>query len=1631
MRARESLTDLSTDIAKGLPMRLAASLRPFALLLLPLVLATSALGAEINTSALSANGWYSDDTRADGTGSFPAGTNLVSDTLTDDPEATASGTAVVDGDILAQILFGPAPGVVPGGTHGGALHLFIAPGSGAGKSQVSHRKDDGTGHAPGSVFGPGFLLEYSWMGDGTPSVTPSVKFGIKTSEFGSTGVSSRTGENAWDKVLIYEPGNLNGGLSDGLWHTETVDFTTGKWWFFDRTAGAGTIGTPMTLSDMAGALGAATLVGGGPKTVQDVYNLIIAGGAHITSVQVGIGSGNAGGSVYVNQLETNFYRAGDLTTFGSLPVHNVTQATDHATIGAALAAAAPGDSIDIDPGTYPETLVLSQSVRLHGEPDRSVVLDVSGGATYGIRVSADDITIDGITLQGGPANNNYGIHTDPGSRHLELRNMTVTGCGRTGIDLNTLLPGLGAELNVIDNVSCIGNGTNAGGFGLALPAVVGIRISDLTTSGNPWGAVGIWPYAGNEPDDIAFLAPLSLGEPFGAINVQPDGPAISVSTDDAGHALYDASAQVTVPASYARLVTGLRSDALTNLALVPVADAVPMAQALVAGTPPFTWSEVTIRELDTGLWSVVPTLSIQAAIDAASPGDVVDVAAGTYVEQLEFVKDVTLEGAGAGSTVVESPASLPLSFTTSAANYPVVLIHAGAAPTLRALTVDGAGQGNANSRFIGIGIRNAGALLEDLHVTRVRETPFSGSQHGVAIYAYNDDTVARSISVQDCLIDDFQKNAMALIAADTTPLAVDVSGCTVTGAGATTVTAQNGIQIQGDLVTGLVDGNTVDGIAYDNTAAATKWAASSILAYFTDADITNNVITGAHLGVYQIDGGGDVTGNDLAIEKVGVYAYGIIATDPPAAVPSPVDGGMGSAPAVRGGLGAAAASALLEVEISGNTVAFSGGDNTDTYGIEADAGYGPDDLAVTVLDNDITGFDYGLVLYQCESGCDTGVFTSLTVTDNSFVGNSTAGLYTNVDFLTVDASCNWWGDLNGPDVPPAHPNPSGDAILGDAIYAPWLDGPGGACTEYGSDAVAADVSGVGCIANDTPCVTVPVVFTRSDMTSARGITVTIELSGGLELCTPGTPSASITQGSWLGGFSVFQVTDNGGGSYTVDQAVLGGDSLSCGPTGGGTLFTVDVTGVADGTGVLSVTMADARDCGNPFSILPAIPGAPAELSIDFTPPAGLGDLSAAQQLSGNDGDGNTVVNVSWSVPGEPDAATVEVYRKGFGSYPEYDDLGGSAPTAPADPSSALGDGWTLAASAPAGSGGIADEPGTRDYWYYVAFVTDECGNVGAVSNRTNGTLDYHLGDFSDGVTPGDGDNAVDLSDLSALGAAYGTVDGDIDYRNWADIGPSSNSATSGLPSTDNAIQFEDLILFAINYGEVSKPGVRHAAAAENALAWSVTEAGPDLELAIELSSDGRFQGASLPLRWNPSVVEPAEVRSGVFADLTGAAVLVPEPGTVDLAALGRPFAGSGTVATVRFHRIGDGDPGLGLGEPVARDGANAPLPVTVRLAGDGPDLPVRVGLLPGAPNPFRAGTTLRFTTASPGPVRLRVYGYDGSLVRTLIDDSRPAGDHEIAWDGRDDHGRAVAAGAYLVRFESAGVRETRSLIRLQ
>jgi hypothetical protein len=490
-----------------------------------------------------------------------------------------------------------------------------------------------------------------------------------------------------------------------------------------------------------------------------------------------------------------------------------------------------------------------------------------------------------------------------------------------------------------------------------------------------------------------------------------------------------------------------------------------IVQVSGCGTPPPTevWVDDNYDEASCTAaghtWQYDCFDNIQDGVDAVA-GSIVHVGPGTYVEQVEITTDLTLQGAGSG-TVIQSPDTLTKKYTTSADNYPIVYVHDAHDVTIQDLVVDGAGKGNANYRFQGIGYHNAGGTVDSVEIKDVRDTPFSGAQHGVALYVYNEDDTSRSITVSNCNIHDFQKNAMALNANATTPLAVDVHGNQVTGYGATDVTAQNGIQVWADQGTGSVADNTVTGIAYDNTNASTKWVATSILNYYADLDITGNSVSNGHVGIYNIDGDGQINSNNITIEKVGVYAFGIVASDPPEAVPSPF-GEDGVASKALGGAKLQAAT-TLNVTVSGNTVTFSGCDNTDTFGIEADAGYGPNDMDFSAQNNAVTGFDVGIEIYKCESDCDTGVFTSVKANHNNISGN-TIGLRSNVSDVTVDAENNYWGDVDGPEdtaddagetteVPPCSGNPASekntaapDGSLGDKVddtstavvdYCPW------------------------------------------------------------------------------------------------------------------------------------------------------------------------------------------------------------------------------------------------------------------------------------------------------------------------------------------------------------------------------------------------------------------------------------------------------------------------------------------------------------------------------------------------------------------------------------------------------------------
>ena len=436
--------------------------------------------------------------------------------------------------------------------------------------------------------------------------------------------------------------------------------------------------------------------------------------------------------------------------------------------------------------------------------------------------------------------------------------------------------------------------------------------------------------------------------------------------------------------------------------------------------------------------------------------------------------------------------------------------------------------------------------------------------------------------------------------------------------------------------------------------------------------------------------------------------------------------------------------------------------------------------------------------------------------------------------------------------------------------------------------------------------------------------------------------------------------------------------------------------------------------------------------------AAISTLAATQLHTGNDGDGNTKITLTWTPT--PGGTTVQVWRKGFGNYPEYDD-GPTPGETPPVPGAYPPAGWTLTAVA---SPGDTDEPGSRDFWYYVAYVQDAFGTRSPVSNRTGGTLDYHLGDVSNGITLGAGDNHVTLTDVSLLGAHYGISGAAVDPFNYLDVGPTTDLSVNSRPTTDNRVNFEDLVLFAINFFPVAsapQAQARPAAAATDAITMSApTHVAPgqdiqDIAVRLLFSGTGRMLAVSARLAWDPAVVQPVSYTAGDAVLAQGGLVFSAEPGLLDgasFAGAGQGIVGDGEFATVHFRVVAPGEPKFGFAQVDARDARNQSLHVDSGVLAVAPRTWV-TAFAPAMPNPFGRSTTttFQFSLSKPGRADLEVFSVDGRHVRTLSSGVREAGEYRLEWNGSDDSGRPLAAGVYYARFVTAQGRFTRVVTYLR
>jgi hypothetical protein len=74
-------------------------------------------------------------------------------------------------------------------------------------------------------------------------------------------------------------------------------------------------------------------------------------------------------------------------------------------------------------------------------------------------------------------------------------------------------------------------------------------------------------------------------------------------------------------------------------------------------------------------------------------------------------------------------------------------------------------------------------------------------------------------------------------------------------------------------------------------------------------------------------------------------------------------------------------------------------------------------------------------------------------------------------------------------------------------------------------------------------------------------------------------------------------------------------------------------------------------------------------------------------------------------------------------------------------------------------------------------------------------------------------------------------------------------------------------------------------------------------------------------------------------------------------------------------------------------------------------------LLQNWPNPFNAGTQIRYRIPQAGHVTLRIYNAVGQEVHCLVDEKQAAGEYIVFWNGRNDVDREVSSGVYFCRIE--------------
>lgn len=203
----------------------------------------------------------------------------------------------------------------------------------------------------------------------------------------------------------------------------------------------------------------------------------------------------------------------------------------------------------------------------------------------------------------------------------------------------------------------------------------------------------------------------------------------------------------------------------------------------------------------------------------------------------------------------------------------------------------------------------------------------------------------------------------------------------------------------------------------------------------------------------------------------------------------------------------------------------------------------------------------------------------------------------------------------------------------------------------------------------------------------------------------------------------------------------------------------------------------------------------------------------------------------------------------------------------------------------------------------------------------------------------------------------------------------------------------------------------------------------DISLPVELTSfEGRYVNGIVELFWRTEsefqnwgfFVYKSDQADGVYERVNATII---------------KGAGSSTMPhlyTFVDERVAENSIYYYLLEHVDVNGhAERTAPIRVQTDGTPVSVLEQYSLEQNYPNPFNPQTTISFSLAQAEQVEIAVYFINGRLVRTIVNDTFPAGQHAVVWDGLDQAGLKAPSGSYLYQMRTRNFQQSKKLMLLR